>query len=41
MEVNIGIEDAAREELSGELGLLLADSYTLYLKTQNFHWNVT
>ena len=41
MEINIGIEDAAREEIAGHLGNLLADSYTLYVKTQNFHWNVT
>jgi starvation-inducible DNA-binding protein len=41
MEVNIGIEDADREELAGHLGHLLADTYTLYLKTQNYHWNVT
>jgi len=41
MEVNIGIDDTARKELSGQLGHLLADSYTLYLKTQNYHWNVT
>jgi len=41
MKVNIGIDDTAREEISGQLGHLLADSYTLYLKTQNYHWNVT
>lgn len=41
MKVNIGIDDTARKELSGQLGHLLADSYTLYLKTQNYHWNVT
>ena len=41
MEINIGIEDAAREELAGQLGHLLADTYVLYLKTQNYHWNVT
>ena len=40
MDVNIGIEDAARKEISDHLGHLLADTYTLYLKTQNFHWNV-
>lgn len=40
MQVNIGIDDPAREELSGHLGQLLADTYTLYLKTQNYHWNV-
>ena len=41
MDINIGIEDSARQEIAGELGHLLADSYTLYLKTQNYHWNVT
>ena len=32
---------AAREEIAASLSRLLADSYTLYLKTQGFHWNVT
>ena len=41
MEINVGIDDTAREQISGELGRLLADTYTLYLKTQNYHWNVT
>jgi starvation-inducible DNA-binding protein len=41
MKINIGIDDGNREKLAGELGKLLADSYTLYLKTHNFHWNVT
>lgn len=41
METNVGIDDEAREQISGELGHLLADTYTLYLKTQNYHWNVT
>ena len=41
MDVDIGIEDAAREEIAGKLELLLADTYTLYLKSQNYHWNVT
>jgi starvation-inducible DNA-binding protein len=40
-DVNIGIADAARKEISGRLEHLLADTYTLYLKTQNYHWNVT
>ena len=40
MEVDIGIEAKDREEISKELARLLADSYTLYLKTQNYHWNV-
>ena len=40
MDINIGIEDAARKDISDHLGHLLADTYTLYLKTQNYHWNV-
>ena len=41
MEINIGIEAKQREKIEGGLSRLLADSYTLYLKTHNFHWNVT
>lgn len=41
MEPNVGIVEADREEVSQGLARLLADSYTLYLKTHNFHWNVT
>jgi starvation-inducible DNA-binding protein len=33
-------DQAARQEISGALAKLLADTYTLYLKTQGFHWNV-
>lgn len=39
-EVNIGIEPASREDIAKGLSRLLADTYTLYLKTHNFHWNV-
>src|SRR5947207_6635334 len=39
--VNIGIEEKDRQEIAGGLSKLLADTYTLYLKTHNFHWNVT
>jgi len=39
--INIGIPDASRREISEGLSKLLADSYSLYLKTHNFHWNVT
>ena len=39
--VNIGISDSDRQSLAEGLGVLLADSYTLYLKTHNYHWNVT
>jgi starvation-inducible DNA-binding protein len=38
--MNIGMTDAARAEIAAGLSRLLADSYTLYLKTHNFHWNV-
>ncbi len=39
-EVNIGIETESREDIANGLSHLLADTYTLYLKTHNFHWNV-
>lgn len=39
--INIGISDTDRAAVAGELSRLLADSYTLYLTTHNFHWNVT
>jgi len=39
--VNIGISAEHREAISQGLGRLLADTYTLYLTTHNFHWNVT
>jgi starvation-inducible DNA-binding protein len=38
--VNIGIEAKDRAQLAKGLGTLLADTYTLYLTTHNFHWNV-
>ena len=41
MEINIGLSTEQRREIAGGLARLLADSYTLYLKTHNFHWNVT
>jgi len=39
--ISIGLSDEQRESISGGLSHLLADSYTLYLMTHNFHWNVT
>lgn len=39
--INIGVSDKDRAAICGELSKLLADSYTLYLMTHNFHWNVT
>ena len=40
-EINIGISREQRAEIADGLSRLLADSYTLYLKTHNYHWNVT
>ena len=41
MDVNIGIDTPHREQIASGLSRVLADTYTLYLKTHNFHWNVT
>jgi starvation-inducible DNA-binding protein len=41
MQIDIGIDKKARKAIADGLSHLLADSYTLYLKTHNFHWNVT
>jgi starvation-inducible DNA-binding protein len=38
--IDIGIDTADREAIAEGLSRLLADSYTLYLKTHNYHWNV-
>lgn len=40
MGINIGISAKNRQAIAEGLAKLLADTYTLYLKTQNFHWNV-
>lgn len=40
-EINIGLSSAQRQKIADGLKVLLADSYTLYLQTHNFHWNVT
>ena len=40
-QVNIGIDANAREQIANGICHVLADSYTLYLMTHNFHWNVT
>lgn len=40
MEMNIGIPEGTRSAISDGLSRILAESYALYLKTQNFHWNV-
>ena len=39
--INSGISAAERAKIAQGLSALLADSYTLYLMTHNFHWNVT
>lgn len=41
MSINIGISESNRKDIAQALSHLLADSYVLYLKTHNFHWNVT
>src|SRR4051794_14055672 len=41
MLINNGIPEKERKELAQGLSRFLADTYTLYLKTHNFHWNVT
>ena len=41
MNINTGINSTQRQHIAEGLSRLLADSYTLYLKTHNFHWNVT
>lgn len=38
--INTGIPENQRLEIANGLSKLLADSYTLYLKTHNYHWNV-
>lgn len=40
-EIQIGIAPNDRQSIADGLAHLLADTYTLYLKTQSFHWNVT
>ena len=41
LSIDIGISDSNRKKIADGLSNLLADSYTLYLMTHNFHWNVT
>ncbi|MCB9666883.1 MAG: DNA starvation/stationary phase protection protein [Myxococcales bacterium] len=41
MQIDIGIPAKKREDIADGLSRVLADSYTLYIKTHNFHWNVT
>jgi starvation-inducible DNA-binding protein len=39
--IDIGIGEADRKKIAQGLSVFLSDAYTLYLKTHNFHWNVT
>ncbi len=39
--INIGLSEKDRHAIADGLSRMLADTYTLYLKTHNFHWNVT
>ncbi len=41
LTIDIGIPEHDRVAIAGELSKVLADTYTLYLKTHNYHWNVT
>jgi starvation-inducible DNA-binding protein len=41
MNIDIGVTETNRTNIAEGLSRLLADSYTLYLKTHNYHWNVT
>jgi starvation-inducible DNA-binding protein len=41
MRIETGIKESDRKQIADGLSRLLADSYTLYLKTHNYHWNVT
>ena len=41
VKIDIGIPEAQRKKIAARLSHLLADTYTLYLKTHGFHWNVT
>ena len=41
MKIDIGIKETDRKEIAQGLARLLADTYPLYLKTHNYHWNVT
>ena len=40
-DIDIGLSATERGAIAGGLARLLADTYTLYLTTHNFHWNVT
>jgi starvation-inducible DNA-binding protein len=41
MDINIGISESDRKTIADGLSHVMADTYSLYLKTHNYHWNVT
>jgi starvation-inducible DNA-binding protein len=41
MKANLGISDKNTKAIAAQLNTLLADEHILYIKTRNFHWNVT
>lgn len=41
MSINIGISEKDRQNIAADFSKVLADNYTLYLKTHNYYWNVT
>lgn len=41
MDVNTGLAESDRKEIAQQLSALLADTYTLYVKTHGYHWNVS
>jgi starvation-inducible DNA-binding protein len=41
MQIDTGLAEEARQEIADGLSRMLADTYTLYLKTHGYHWNVT
>ena len=41
LRIDIGISDEDRAAIADRLSHLLADTYTLYLRTHQYHWNVT
>lgn len=40
LSVNTGLDDTRRRELAGDVAIVLADTFMLYVKTQGVHWNV-
>lgn len=41
MDINTGLAEGDRKEIAQQLSALLADTYTLYVKTHGYHWNVS